>query len=63
MEEFREEKKDTEDGKKIPSLAGEEWRAMDTGRKQKYLDLAGEAKKEYDIQMAEYNAKVNIFGH
>lgn len=52
-------KGEADDGKKVPSLAGEEWRAMDDAKKQKYVDMAAEAKKEYDVQMKDYVAKVN----
>ena len=60
LEEFRGKMKgEADDGKKVPSLAGEEWRAMDDAKKQKYVDMAAEAKKEYDVQMKDYVAKVN----
>ncbi|WP_411027168.1 hypothetical protein, partial [Salmonella sp. s54925] len=42
---------------KIPSLAGEKWRAMNDEEKKEYVEKADAAKQKYDGQMKEYLAK------
>ena len=46
------------EGRKIPELAGEKWRSMTDKDKQKYEEQVAVAKKEHEIAMKEYNAKV-----
>ena len=50
-----------EDGKKIPTLAGERWKIMTASDKKKYEDMVEKDKVRYEKEMGEWRKTVWLF--